>query len=264
MGHSFNTMLASFEPITLAQMDGVKLMNRIDEKFWIDATHLEQILHELAESYFILEDDEERSIKYKSTYYDTHDDMLYMHHHNGKENRYKVRKRKYVKSNRNYLEIKFKTNQGRTIKERIFTGDDHHNFNAEEKAFIELLTNHSADTFVPRLESKFHRITLINKILPERVTIDIKPEFKTQEGKLKLHNLVIIEVKNDQDNFNSEMLSKLKRFGVLSDGFSKYCIGRALLDPTLKQNEFKSKIGRLVEQILMERFPEEQLILAIK
>ncbi len=261
MSHLLNTTLLNFKPISLHEMDCVMLMNRVDKKFWMDMCHLEQILGELTNSYWILEDDEERSIKYKSTYYDTLDDMLYMHHHNGESNRYKVRKRKYVKSNRNYMEIKFKTAEGRTIKERIITGDRHHHFTKEESAFIEQLTLQSANAFVPSLESKFQRITLVNKLLPERVTIDVKPEFKTKEGKLKLHNLVIIEVKSDAHNTDSLMVKKLSEQGITKTGFSKYCIGRALLDPTLKQNQFESKIGRLVAKILVEIIPEEQLVL---
>lgn len=261
MNNQLNEILMAFEPISLPQMETVKLMNRLDRKFWIDEPHLEVVLKELSNHYRILEEDDERSIKYKTTYYDTIDDMLYLHHHNGKIQRYKIRKRKYVKANRNYLEVKFKTEEGRTVKERIFTGDKHHHFTTEEESFIKKMTLHNPSAFLPTLETKFHRITLVNKTINERVTIDIKPEFKTLEGKLKLPNLVIIEVKNEGQNRITPIIQKLEKNGVNKARFSKYCIGRALLDPTLKQNQFKSNISKLVDKIMMEFLPEEHLVL---
>ena len=262
---TFNsTVLSSFESISLKEMDRVKLMNRIDSKYWTDLNHFDGLLSLLKNDYLVLEESDERVIKYKTTYYDTEDDMLYMHHHNKKERRFKIRKRSYVATNLNFLEIKYKREDGRTVKERIKTTEDHHRFTIQEREFIEVSTGESVSKFLPKLESKFQRITLVNKLVPERVTIDVSPVFKTKEGKLKLHNLVIIEIKNDGASLNSFILELLEKENIKQTSFSKYCIGRALLDPTIKQQNFETEISRLVERIYVEILPEEQLLINVK
>lgn len=261
---TFNySSLEYFESISLKEMDRVKLMNRIDAKFWTDLAHFNNLLDQLKNEYLILEDGKERAISYKTTYYDTQDDMLYMHHHNKKEKRFKIRKRTYIASKTNFLEIKYKSSDGRTVKERIKTGDNHHHFTKEEKEFIEESTSESILRFTPKLESKFQRITLVNKFLPERVTIDVSPVFKTKEGRLRLNNLVIIEIKNDGENLNSFILELLEKEEIRKTSFSKYCIGRALLDPTIKQQNFETEISKLVERIFVEISPEEQLVITV-
>ena len=44
---------------------------------------------------------------------------LYHDHHNGKLNRYKVRRRRYIDTDTEFLEVKLKNNKKRTIKSRI-------------------------------------------------------------------------------------------------------------------------------------------------
>ena len=48
-------ILNTFSPISLAEMDRVKLMNRIDTKFAFRIGLLEELLHELKSEYKILE-----------------------------------------------------------------------------------------------------------------------------------------------------------------------------------------------------------------
>ena len=44
---------------------------------------------------------------------------MYLKHHNNKLNRYKIRFREYVDNDEKFLEVKYKTNTERTIKDRI-------------------------------------------------------------------------------------------------------------------------------------------------
>src|ERR1700749_1249511 len=104
-------------------MDRVKLMNRTDTKFTFTSAQLEMVLSEVLENYFILEVDGKRISRYRTLYYDTFNYNLYTKHHNGELNGYKIRHRTYVESEIGFLEIKFKNNKGRTIKDRIRQND---------------------------------------------------------------------------------------------------------------------------------------------
>ena len=108
-----------FIPIQLEQMDQVKLMNRIDQKFWFHEARLQHILDSVQSHYYVLDIEDQTEFPYSSTYYDTPENRMYTKHHNGNLNRYKIRRRSYLSSGISFMEIKFKNNKGRTNKKRI-------------------------------------------------------------------------------------------------------------------------------------------------
>ena len=112
-------IISDFEHISLAQMDGVKLMNRTDTKYTFSYSKLNLLLKKMQPFYKILEINNQLIHSYKSLYYDTEDRKFYLDHHNNRVNRNKVRFREYVGSNLTFLEIKLKNNKGRTIKKRM-------------------------------------------------------------------------------------------------------------------------------------------------
>jgi hypothetical protein len=57
-------------------------------------------------------------------YFDTPALLFYQQHHRDKRSRFKVRKRLYNLTNTAFLEVKEKTNQGRTIKTRASTANN--------------------------------------------------------------------------------------------------------------------------------------------
>src|SRR5687767_7859268 len=116
---SISEALLQFAPISLDEMDGVKLMDRTDTKFLFKAEQLPAFLEQLATSYRVLEINDRRICRYETLYFDTADFQLYLCHQNGKLNRYKVRFRRYVESDVSYFEVKLKNNKGRTIKTRV-------------------------------------------------------------------------------------------------------------------------------------------------
>lgn len=99
MNQEVLSKLNQFNPITLQEMDGVKLMDRTDTKFTFNIQQLPEILEEAKEYYRILEVESNRISRYKTLYFDTEDFDLYNEHHSGKLNRYKIRHRTYVESN---------------------------------------------------------------------------------------------------------------------------------------------------------------------
>ncbi|MBN2349002.1 MAG: polyphosphate polymerase domain-containing protein [Bacteroidales bacterium] len=241
--NSFNKISDLFEPITLEKMDSVKMMDRVDTKFVFSSKLLPDILEKIISDYYILVVNGYRNFSYKSLYFDTFRDKLYLDHHNGKMNRYKVRFREYDSTQVSFLEIKYKTKNGRTIKDRIETNGIELNLSIDSKKFIEDNTPLVADQLEPKILTLFNRITLVNKALTERITLDYNLNFEFNGYKAALSNLAIAEIKRD-GAFANSVLEKLfiHDYGIAPNNMSKYCIGRILLDNKLKYNNFKPRL----------------------
>lgn len=238
-----------FAAIQLEQMDQVKLMNRIDQKFWFHEDKLQRILQLVSHDYYVLDIEGQNEFLYLSTYYDTPVDRMYLKHHNGNLNRYKIRRRSYLSSGISFLEIKFKNNKGRTSKKRIQTKIDGHAFTKEERDFISAHTPYSCMDLSPSLINQFSRMTLVNRNFKERCTIDRNLQYTKNGSWIKLENLTIIEIKTDGRQSISPLAFALKEERIRASGFSKYCVGRVLTDQDLKRNGFKRKIRKIEKTI---------------
>ncbi len=257
-------ILQSFEPISLKQMEGVKLMNRIDTKYAVSMTVLPHILEAAKADYFVQEIDGKRIATYDTMYYDTDSLDMYIRHHDRQLVRQKIRVRQYVDSNLTFLEIKRKNNKGRTSKKRIivpgftFTADTpsvlKHKRKEDEQvtvaSFIDAKSRYNWSEITPHLWTKFHRITLVNRAKTERLTIDMDLVWDNviSGEKRSFTDLVIIELKRD-GNVPSRMTHIMLDLRVHPLKISKYCIGTALTTPDIKKNRFKSKI-RKIEKLL--------------
>ena len=254
------TILKSFEPISLAQMESVKLMNRIDTKYAVPMTVLPLILEAAKADYFVQEIDGKRIATYDTMYFDTESLDMYIRHHDRQLVRQKIRIRRYVDSDLTFLEIKRKNNKGRTSKKRIIvpgfniTADTpsvlKHKRKEDEAvtvaSFIDAKSRYEWAEISPHLWTKFHRITLVNKAKTERLTIDMDLVWdNVASGKTKtFEDLVIIELKRD-GNVPSKMTHIMLDLRIHPLKISKYCIGTALTTPGIKKNRFKSKIRKI-------------------
>lgn len=239
--------LKHLKKVSLADLDQVRLMNRTDQKFCLHINHLPKILEAVQNDYSILAIEGETIFNYDNTYFDTVDDQMFLNHQNGKLNRHKVRLRKYVQTDNNFLEVKFKNNKGRTIKKRIERQSFESVFTHDELNFISNSTKYSGIQLEPKINSHFHRLTLVDKEFTERITIDMFPGFKNKDKEITLNNLVIIEIKQSKAAKPAVIINVLKENKIRKQGFSKYCIGRALLEDEIKKNNFKPlliKIGK--------------------
>jgi len=246
-------ILSGFDPVTLEETSGVKLMNRIDNKFWFRVDRLGQLLEQLIPLYDVLEVNGKRLIKYRTIYFDTNADQMYLHHHNGFRDRYKVRRRKYETSEKGFLEIKRKNNKQRTIKIRKEVPFHEGPLTAEENEFIE---QHYALELIqdePVLFNSFHRFTLIDKKKNERCTIDLRLTIKNADEEQSLNELAILEIKRGNLTESSPLMQIIKELKIRNKGLSKYCTGRALLEPDLKHNRFKPRLLNLKNKIIKNR-----------
>lgn len=244
------SLLQKFESVSLDEIDEVKLMNRIDCKYWFHISKLNELLSRVILCYDILEINKQRLMKYQSVYFDTADSEMYVKHHNKKLNRYKVRRRTYLTTNDDFFEIKFKTNKRRTVKRRIRTNFENPDLLGVECEFLSERSPFSEEVLSKSLYNQFSRITLIHKNKHDRCTIDIQPKFWNDKGKIKFDNLVIFELKRGRSIKASPMVSILKQLKIRQRGLSKYCTGRAFLDPKLKRNSFKPRLRFIMQNIL--------------
>jgi hypothetical protein len=242
MNFSLDQILFTYNQITLEEMDAVKLMNRIDTKYVINKSLLPIILEKVSDGYRILEINNKRTFLYHSLYYDTEKDFMYLAHHNGKANRTKIRYRKYVDSNLCFLEIKNKIKGNRTIKFRTKVNDIETIISQFAKNYIEKNTVFQNIPLKPKIYTDFSRITLVNNALTERVTIDLDLNFRINGTSHLFDNVAIIELKREENARKSFLAETLNSMRAYAYGFSKYCIGRALLEENLKANNFKESI----------------------
>lgn len=244
--------LNAFKPISLVEMDRVKLMNRVDTKFVIGYHQLPELLAKASLQYKILEIGGLRISPYSSIYLDTDDVQMYTMHHNGKLNRYKVRMRLYLQSGDTYLEIKRKNNKGRTSKKRIrISREQFDSLNLDEiqRLFIRDKTPYELENLMPQLQNVFHRITLVDCSNTERVTLDIGLKFRKigVDAYIPMDKIVIVEIK--QDGVASSCFRRLlEEASVPPKSISKYCLGMILTNPEIKYNRFKEKI-RLINKL---------------
>ena len=235
-------ILTAFDPISLSDMDGVALLNRVDTKFLFGIDDFYALLPRLAANYRVLEIKQRRLAPYRNLYFDTADLALYQQHHNGGLNRHKVRSREYVDSNLSFLEVKFKTNKKRTIKNRMRIEDEVTQFAGETEDFMQSFYPDSAETLIPTLWNNFTRITLVSKHAKERLTFDINLSYRRGNTQTNLDGIVIAEVKQERFLVSSDFIQEMRLRGIRKSKFSKYCIGVTMLFDDVKTNNFKSTL----------------------
>ena len=237
-------ILSGFQAIDLTEMDGVQLMNRTDTKFMLNLATLIDILPDLSQQYRVLEVENCRQSRYQTLYFDTPDFHHYLQHQNGKKHRFKIRKREYIESDLSYLEIKEKSNKGRTFKSRIKLKELEESLDEKGVRFIESKADHSSN-LEAKIWNSFSRTTLVDTVAGERVTLDTHIGFRFNDRNLELPNFVIAEVKQDGENRHSRFIQHMKTRLIRPEGISKYCLGVALLYKEIKSNAFKEKILKI-------------------
>ncbi|MDC3318659.1 polyphosphate polymerase domain-containing protein [Flavobacteriaceae bacterium] len=230
--------LTKFSPISLKEMDNVSLLKRVDTKFLTTEKKLVEILTLISSEYNVLDIENKRLMKYSTLYFDSNDKILYKHHHNKKGNRHKIRMRKYVDSNICFLEVKKKNNTGFTNKFRCPIDNFETKLSPSSLKFIKKYSD-SSQILHPVLSNTFSRFTLVNKNVPERVTIDTRIVFKSNNVSKILDKIVVIEVKQEKGKENTAIYKVLKTCKISNVSFSKYCIGISNLIPSIKSNQFK-------------------------
>ena len=224
--------------VTLDQMKGIRLMNRIDTKYVLPQRLLAPLLEQAAmNGYRIQQIDGARACRYDTLYYDTPSREMYRLHHDRRLVRQKIRTRTYVESGSTFLEIKNKTNKGRTRKKRV----------AMPREAFGRFTDDAAASLLCR-----------DAGMSERVTIDTDLRFENPRSgrRASIEGMVIVELKQDATKC-SVIGGIMSRMGIRPLPVSKYCIGTVLTDPSVKANRFKPKLRR-IEKVLRTGSAEDR------
>jgi|WetSurMetagenome_2_1015567.scaffolds.fasta_scaffold85092_2 hypothetical protein len=252
-----NTILSSFDPVGLNEMDEVSLMDRVETKYVFSVRKLTDLLGHLSGSYRVLEIDCLRIFPYQTTYLDTFELLFYLQQIRGKLNRYKVRYRCYESTGLSFLEIKKRTNTSRTIKWRIENSSDPNFPDEEAYSFMKENLPCGIVELRPVLKSGFSRITLVGKEIKERITLDSNLTFASPGSDItELPFLAIAELKRERHCATSPFGQIMKHIGVPPNHFSKYCIGSNIACKTPRTNTLKPTI-LLINKIKNEYFKSD-------
>ena len=235
-------------PISLDEMSSIRLMKRTDQKFVTTVPTLLRLLAETRGSNYAQRIDGRCIAPYATTYWDdakTH--ALFRMHETGHMPRRKVRVRTYLNSDTSFLEVKSKDNHGKTTKKRVQVpsaqavakdgaGED----------FVKETAGLDMERLAPAVSNKFCRLTLVNLAKTERLTIDFAISFfnHATQRRAAMEDAVVIELKRD-GRCPSPILPILRSLRVKPSGFSKYCVGAAVTDPSLRINRFKKRLIKL-------------------
>lgn len=247
-----STLLKPFEPITLPEMDDVRLMERSEVKYVMARAQIARILTELADDYRVLTIGPRRIHRYETLYFDTSDFTLYLAHHAGRRPRYKVRARRYTDSGLAFIEVKRKSNRDETSKKRLLTPRLTTRLEAIERAFV---SEYLSDTrpLEPKLFNTFRRITLVSIRGRERVTLDLDlgyhPVAEERRSVLLLPGLVVAEVKRERGAPRTAFMERMLNHRIHPRGLSKYAVGATLLHPALKSNNLNTT-HRLIRKLM--------------
>lgn len=239
--------LKKFEPISLEEMDSVKLLSRTDTKYVLPAFKLYNILEEVNNGYKLLYINEISEQVYHTVYYDTQDFEMYYAHQNGRSNRFKVRYRTYLSTDASFMEVKFKNNKGRTDKRRIPFKFEKQN-QSEVNKFLTKNCPYSIENISPQSIVEYTRLTLVDIKNGERVTIDYNlrfSEYNNPKNTTDFCHVAIIEVKRDKSNGNSLIIQSLLKNRIFTSSLSKYCLGVASFKKDIKQNRFKLQLKKI-------------------
>lgn len=244
--------LDQFEAHTLADLDKASLMNRVDTKFIVPVVKLPEIFKQLRGHYTVLEIAGRRCFRYQSVYFDTENLLFYNMHHRGRLNRHKVRLRRYVDSDSQFLEVKFKNNKKRTIKNRIELDNINELDLSHYQTFLEQVGLPQNLKLHPCLTSNYERIAFASEARGERLTIDLNLENEylsnRERAKTQLDKLAIVELKQSQIDRSSPFFQIVRAMGIRPSGFSKYCMGMTLTQQhngLIKSNRFKPILSRI-------------------
>ena len=240
----FSGILKAFDTFSLYELDSTNLLmkNRFESKYYFHISHLENILLSCQHKYKILKIENRVVFDYQNCYFDTKDYQLYYKHHNGKNERYKVRQRVYLNSQLSFVEIKQKTKKGLTNKYREAATSLEN-----ASTFLHSHINLDYTQLIPTIENRYKRITLLHKKNEEKVTIDINLNFASEKNNIDFNQIAIAEVKSE--SYSGTDFSKImKSLGIREGGMSKYCMGMIALGMPVRHNLFNQSYKQILKK----------------
>lgn len=227
--------LLDLESVDLEQLDRAQLHDRVESKVILRTDELSVAIDALAGEYVVLEHLGDRVQGYSNAYFDSPELRNYHEHHNQLGRRLKLRYRTYENSDLTFFEVKRNVN-GRTVKERRRSLRPEGVLHLDDAAFFAERTGWDPNDVLPSLKVDYRRILLVKRDFSERVTIDFDVRFRSDQGATTPRGLAICEFKQPRLDRRSPAMAAMNR---RPQKFSKYCMGLASCDPSLRRNRFK-------------------------
>ena len=229
--------IAGFEKVDIHAIGSEHIFtNRKDFKYIVPLRLLPEILTALREFYVVMTVDGASLHEYKTHYYDTQDFRFYRDHHQGRQNRMKVRTRSYA-DGQSFIEVKRKTNRSITLKNRLPLSNGQDMYRLSNGMLKELSLTEDLDLTL-QLAVGYKRLTFFSKSYDEKVTIDLHLHYQRENMGYELSGLFIAESKGSRQ-LHSPFNNLMRDHRIKQSSFSKYCYGVYQLIPTVKKNNFK-------------------------
>jgi hypothetical protein len=225
----------AMDAVDLETLDTALLHDRVESKVVLRSDTIPGVLRRLHDDYFVLEHNASRLQGYRTEYFDSAGLRNYHEHHNQRRMRLKVRYRSYLSSCSTFFEVK-RNVDGRTVKDRRRSRQPGGRLWHDDAEFFNGLTGWHPDLLFLSLTVDYERILLVKRDLTERVTIDLGMRFHGRGRVTQAEALAICEFKQPAMDRHSPAMAAVQQ---RPRKFSKYCMGLASCDPSLKRNRFK-------------------------
>ena len=238
--------------ISLAEvLETAALQQRIDRKYLIDDATGRALTRALGQDHRVLAFGAERTQAYSTVYFDSPDLACHRAHLQSRRRRWKARTRRYPDGGLVRLELKTRDGRGRTVKDAVdVEAGAHGRVDDAALAFLDerLRTAYGhglQHPLVPTLEVRHRRTTLVADAGGERLTLDTDLEVRTLDGGLvgrMLPDAVLVESKAGLRPGTADRA--LRALGAREASCSKYCVGVAMMSPSLPAAPWRPLLRR--------------------
>jgi hypothetical protein len=248
---ALEAVLAGFAPPSAELLAGRELLRRTDSKFVLRASQLPALVDGLEREYAAFAVGAGKIAEYRSLYLDTPELVCYHDHRRGKRLRHKVRVRHYPDRSMSFLEVKSKQNDLVSHKRRIPIPFGSEAITEAELAFLRgILGDAFACALRPELRVDYRRVGLLGLGNDERVTIDLRLDFVSLDGRAqRMEDAAIVEVKQSSASRTSPILRRLAAIGSREQSLSKYTTAIATMRPEVRRTRLSMDL-RAVQRIL--------------
>ncbi|WP_428663246.1 polyphosphate polymerase domain-containing protein [Runella sp.] len=237
-------ILNNLRDIAMNKVEQAQFMDRIDARYLLPKKNLEEILGVIQPHYQLLHLRGKRLFRYDTLYFDTPERLFYHQYISGRLKRYKIRSRRYVETDENYFELKCRNNKRNTITQRVRLDDLSEDICDYGKQLLTQNVPIVTSGLKPALWVYYHRFMLVNPETNERLTFDANVWFRWQSQFVAYPNLIIADVQHER-GYPSPFRMLMKKMELREGGISKYCLGLANVEPSLKINTIKPILSKI-------------------
>lgn len=226
--------LSGFEGAPLEEVDRRSaLRRRVDTKYVVPRERLVELVAGL-DGYDILEIDGHRTFLYESVYFDTADLRCFHDHVEGARPRFKARTRYYRETETCFFEVKVKTGDETTKRQRDCDVSEHGMITHESRTFLrdamtELIEEEPPGDLAAALSTSFRRATLSAREGGERVTIDLEVVLRAMDDRTATLREEYALVETKSEGAEGALDTALVEAGCEPASISKYRLGVGLL-----------------------------------